>query len=175
MVDENSAEFPDAERKQIARAVGIGAIKYVDLSHNLASDYRFDWDKMLSLDGNTAPYMMYAYARIRSIGRKGGIDYAALPADAKVLITNEFERRLAKKILQFGEVFQVLVKDLSPNVLTGYLFETAQTFSGFYRECPVLQAETPELKMSRLRLCDITARTIHLGLHLLGIETVERM
>jgi arginyl-tRNA synthetase len=175
VVDENSAEFPEAERKQIAKAVGIGALRYADLSHNLASDYRFDWEKMLSLDGNTAPYMMYAYARIRSIGRKGGIDYAALPADTKVLITNEFERRLAKKLLQCGEIFQVLVKDLSPNVLTGYLFETAQTFSGFYRECPVLQAETPELRTSRLRLCDITARTIKLGLHLLGIETVERM
>jgi arginyl-tRNA synthetase len=175
VVDENSAEFPDSERQQIARAVGIGAIKYVDLSHNLASDYRFDWDKMLSLEGNTAPYMMYAYARIRSIGRKGGIDYATLPADTKILITNEFERRLAKKILQFAEIFQVLVRDLSPNVLTGYLFETAQTFSSFYRECPVLQADSPGLKLSRLRLCDITARTIKLGLHLLGIETVERM
>ncbi len=175
VVDENSAEFPEAERKQIARAVGIGAFRYADLSHNLASDYRFEWDKMLSLEGNTAPYMMYAYARIRSIGRKGGIDYATLPADTKILLTNEFERRLAKKILQFGEVFQVLVKDLAPNILTSYLFETAQTFSGFYRECPVLQADSPELKISRLRLCDITARTIKLGLHLLGIETVERM
>lgn len=175
VVDENSAEFPEAERKQIARAVGIGAIKYVDMSHSLGTDYRFDWDKMLSLDGNTAPYMMYAYARIRSIGRKGGIDYATLPADTKILITNEFERRLARKLLQFGEVFQVLSRDLEPNVLTSYLFETAQTFSGFYRECPVLQAQTEELKRSRLRLCDITARTIKLGLHLLGIETVERM
>lgn len=175
VVDENSADFPEAERKQIAKAVGIGAIKYVDMAHSLATDYRFDWDKMLSLDGNTAPYMMYAYARIRSIGRKGGIDYAALPRDTPILITNEFERRLAKKLLQFGETFQVLVRDLEPNVLTNYLFETAQTFSGFYRECPVLQAETPELKHSRLRLCDITARTIKLGLHLLGIETVERM
>lgn len=175
VVDENSADFPEAERKQIAKAVGIGALRYADLSHSIATDYRFDWDKMLSLDGNTAPYMMYAYARIRSIGRKGGIDYAALPADTKILITNEFERRLAKKLLQFPEIFQILARDLSPNVLTGYLFETAQTFSGFYRECPVLQAETPELKMSRLRLCDITARTIQIGLHLLGIETVERM
>lgn len=175
VVDENSAEFPEAERKQIARAVGIGAFRYADLSHNLASDYRFEWDKMLSLEGNTAPYMMYAYARIRSIGRKGGIDYATLPADTKILLTNEFERRLAKKILQFGEVFQVLVKDLAPNILTSYLFEMSQTFSGFYRECPVLQADSPELKISRLRLCDITARTIKLGLHLLGIETVERM
>lgn len=175
VVDENSAEFPEQERKQIARAVGIGAIKYVDMSHSLGTDYKFDWDKMLSLDGNTAPYMMYAYARIRSIGRKGGIDYASLPADTKILITNEFERRLARRLLQFGEAFQVLVRDLEPNVLTNYLFETAQTFSGFYRECPVLQAETPELKNSRLRLCDITARTIKLGLHLLGIETVERM
>jgi len=119
--------------------------------------------------------MMYAYARIRSIGRKGGIDYAALPTDTPIVITNEFERRLAKKLLQFGEVFQVLVRDLEPNVLTNYLFETAQTFSGFYRECPVLQAATPQLKHSRLRLCDITARTIKLGLHLLGIETLERM
>ncbi len=175
VVDENSAEFPEQERKRIARAVGIGALRYADLSHGIATDYRFEWDTMLSLDGNTAPYMMYAYARIRSIGRKGGIDYAALPADTKILITNEFERRLARKLLQFGEVFQVLVKDLSPNLLTGYLFETAQTFSGFYRECPVLQADTPELKLSRLRLCDITARTIQLGLHLLGIQTVERM
>jgi arginyl-tRNA synthetase len=175
VVDENSAELPEAERRQIARAVGIGAIKYVDLSHAIATDYRFDWDKMLSLDGNTAPYMMYAYARIRSIGRKGGIDYAALPSDTRIVLTNEFERKLAKKLLRFGEVFQSLITDLAPNVLTGYLFETAQLFSGFYRECPVLQAQTPELRLSRLRLCDITARTIQLGLHLLGIDTVERM
>ncbi len=175
VVDENSADFPERERKQIAKAVGIGAIKYVDLSHSISTDYRFDWDKMLSLDGNTAPYMMYAYARVRSIGRKGGIDYDNMPADTNILITNEFERRLAKKLLQFGETFQVLARELAPNILTSYLFETAQTFSGFYRECPVLQAETEELKLSRLRLCDITARTIKLGLHLLGIETVERM
>jgi arginyl-tRNA synthetase len=175
VVDENSAELPEPERRRIARAVGIGAIKYVDLSHSIATDYRFDWDKMLSLDGNTAPYMMYAYARIRSIGRKGGVDYASLPADTRIVLANAFEKRLARKLLQFGEVFQILLRDLTPNVLTSYLFETAQLFSGFYRECPVLQAETPERRLSRLRLCDITARTIQLGLHLLGIETVERM
>lgn len=175
VVDENSAEFPEEERLAIASAVGIGAVRYAGLSRSIATDYKFDWDTMLALEGNTAPYMMYAYARIRSIGRKGGIDFAALPADTQILITNEFERRLAKKLLQFGEMFQMLLRELAPNILTNYLFETAQTFSGFYRECSVLHAESEELKRSRLRLCDLAARTIHLGLHLLGIETVERM
>jgi len=175
IVDENSPDLPEAERAEIARAVGTGAVKYADLSHNIASDYRFDWDKMLAMDGNTAPYMMYAYARIRSIGRKGGVEYESLPPDIEVLITNEHERRLAKKLLQFNEVYQKALSELAPNTLTTYLFETAQAFSQFYRECPVLQAETQALRQSRLRLCDLTARTIRLGLHMLGIEVVERM
>jgi len=175
IVDENSPDLPEAERAEIARAVGTGAVKYADLSHNIASDYRFDWDKMLAMDGNTAPYMMYAYARIRSIGRKGGVEYESLPPDIEVLITNEHERRLAKKLLQFNEVYQKALSELAPNALTTYLFETAQAFSQFYRECPVLQAETQALRQSRLRLCDLTARTIRLGLHMLGIQVVERM
>jgi len=175
IVDQNSPDLPETERQRIAEAVGVGAVKYADLSHNIASDYRFDWDKMLAMDGNTAPYMMYAYARIRSIGRKGGIEYESLPEDIRITITNEPERKLAKRLIQFHETYLQACEELAPNALTGYLFETAQCFSQFYRDCPVLQADTEPLKFSRLRLCDITARTIRLGLHLLGIETVERM
>ncbi|GAF79893.1 unnamed protein product, partial [marine sediment metagenome] len=171
IVDENSPDLPEQQRQAVGQAVGIGAVKYADLSHNVASDYRFSWDKMLAMDGNTAPYMMYAYARIRSIGRKGGIEYESLPGDIKIDLTSEWERKLAKRLLQYPDIFLQTCEELAPNVLTGYLFDTAQAFSHFYRECPVLQAESEALKLSRFRLCDIVARTIKSALHLLGIET----
>lgn len=166
------------EMNRIARVVGLGAIKYFDLSHALSSDYKFDLDHMLNLDGNTAPYMMYAYARVRSIGRKAGIDFAALRPNAPIILDHLSELALAKKILRFAEVLDTVARELRPNVLTDYLYDLSRTFSRFYDKrigVRVIDAESDELRTSRLRLCDLTARVLKLGLYLLGIETIERM
>jgi arginyl-tRNA synthetase len=176
--DSEARGFSQEEIDRIAHVVGTGAVKYFDLSHNLTTDYRFDWDSMLSLDGNTAPYMLYAYARIRSIGRKAGIDFADLPPQAALSLVHESEVGLAKAILRFPEVVQNVVRDLRPNYLTDYLFDLSRQFSRFYDRklgVRVVDAETPDLRASRLRLCDLTARVIRTGLHLLGIETLEQM
>jgi arginyl-tRNA synthetase len=166
------------EMDRIASVVGLGAVKYFDLSHSLASDYKFDLDNMLNLDGNTAPYMMYAYARVRSIGRKAGIEFASLSTDAPIILEHATELALAKRILRFGEVLDTVARDLRPSVLTDYLYELSRTFSRFYDKkqgVRVINAEGDDLRTSRLRLCDLTARVLKLGLHLLGIETVEQM
>ena len=172
MVSEKNPELPDEQRRQIARAVGIGAVKYADLSQNRASDYVFSWDKMLSLDGNTAPYMQYAYARVRSIFRKGGL--AGQQSAGEIVLADPAERALALKLAQFSESLAVVAADCMPNVLCAYLYDLAGKFMGFYENCPVLQSDEP-LRSSRLRLCELTARTIRTGLDLLGIETIEQM
>ena len=154
--------------------VGISAVKYADLSQNRTSNYIFDYDKMLALQGNTAPYMLYAYVRVQGISRKGNIDFDQLGADAKMILKEEEELVLAKHILQLGEVLQEVEEDLRPNRLCQYLFELSQKFNLFYDRCPVLQAEEP-LRTSRLVLSDVTARTLKLGLSLLGITVLERM
>lgn len=162
----------DAARlDEVARTVGIGAVKYADLAHNRASDYVFAWDKMLSLEGNTAPYMQYAYARVRSIFRKGEVD-----ADhaAEITITEPAERLLALKLASFDEAVHAVATDCLPHVLCGYLYDLAGAFMGFYESCPVLKAD-PAVRASRLSLCDLTARVIHTGLGLLGIATLEEM
>jgi arginyl-tRNA synthetase len=166
------------ERLQVAERVGIGAIKYVDLAHNRTSDYVFSYDKMLAMTGNTAAYMQYSYARVRSIFAKGGLDESAIrnPQSAiPILLTTPQERALAIALLQFAESLDRVVADYRPNYLTAYLFELASRYSDFFENCPVLRAETDELRTSRLLLCDLTARTIKCGLNLLGIEVVERM
>ncbi len=166
------------ETEQVAEVVGLGAIKYFDLSHSLSSDYTFDIDTMLSLEGNTAPYMMYAYARIRSIGRKAGVNLSAISADSSIVLEHPTEIALAKKLVQFAEKFAVVESELRPNVLTDYLYELAKTFSRFYDKklgVRVIDASPESLRLSRLRLCDLTARTLKLGLFLLGIETIEQM
>jgi arginyl-tRNA synthetase len=166
------------EMDRIATVVGLGAVKYFDLSHALASDYKFDLDHMLNLEGNTAPYMMYAYARVRSIGRKAEVDFTKLPVDAPIILDHPTELALAKKILRFAEILDTVARDLRPNVLTDYLYELSRTFSRFYDKklgVRVINAESDELRISRLRLCDLTARVVKLGLHLLGIETIEKM
>jgi len=187
IVDQNSPEMPADRRAEIAARVGVGAVKYNDLAHNIASDYVFSWDKMLAMDGNTAPYMMYAYARVQSIGRKGEVDYQQLDPDTRITLDSPAELALGKKLVQFGETVATAAGTQSrpgreaaattpaPNVLTTYLFETAQAFSGFYKDCPVLKAGDGALRDSRLRLCDLTARTLQTGLGLLGIDTVDRM
>ncbi|MBI3833856.1 MAG: arginine--tRNA ligase [Planctomycetes bacterium] len=167
-----------SEKDSIAEAVGLGAIKYFDLSHSLMSDYTFDLEIMLSLEGNTAPYMLYAYARIRSIARKAGASPDARLTEAAIALEHPTEIALAKKILQFADVLQTVSRDLRPNVLTDYLFELAKAFSRFYDKkigVRVIDATPESIRSSRLRLCDLTARVLKLGLHLLGIETIEQM
>jgi len=170
--------FTSQQIDQIAETVGIAAVRYFDLSHNLASDYTFDWDRMLAMDGNTAPYMLYAYARIRSIGREAGVDYADLPADAPIILEHPAEVGLAKVLLRLPECIETVSRGLRPNVLTDYLFELSKAYNVFYdrkRGVRVKDASPPELRISRLRLCDLTARALKIGLHLLGIPTVEQM
>ncbi|GAB3184483.1 arginyl-tRNA synthetase [Micromonospora palomenae] len=162
----------DAEAAaEIGRAVGIGAIKYADLATDRARDYVLDWERMLSLDGNTAPYLQYAYSRIRSVFRRAGTD--ARP-DAEILLTEPAERALAFELLGFAGVVAEMERSLEFHHLAGYLHRLASTFSAFYERCPVLRA-SGELRESRLVLADLTARTLRQGLHLLGIRTVERM
>ena len=158
----------------VAQAVGISAVKYADLSQNRTSNYVFSYDKMLALQGNTAPYMLYAYVRIQGISRKGQINFEQLGADAKILLQEETELTLSKHLLKLSEILGYVESDLLPNILCQYLFELSQKFNQFYDQCPVLAAEEP-LRTSRLVLCNITARTLKLGLSLLGIFVIERM
>lgn len=176
--DERRREMSAEQKAEIARAVGLGAVKYFDLSHNLVSDYVFDWDTMLALDGNTAPYMLYAYARVRSIGRRAGVDFDALPPDLPLVVEHETEIALAKALLEFPEVVQRVADELRPHYLTDYLYNLSRKFNAFYdreRGVRVIDAEPERVRQSRLRLCDLTARTLKLGLNLLGISVVEQM
>ncbi|MEM1251729.1 MAG: arginine--tRNA ligase [Cyanobacteria bacterium P01_H01_bin.21] len=157
----------------VSTAVGIGSVKYADLSQNRTSDYIFSFDKMLALQGNTAPYMLYAYVRVQGISRKGGIDFSQL-GDAAILLEDDTELNLAKHLLELDTVVMEVARDLFPNRLCQYLFELSQKFNQFYDRCSVLQAEEPQ-RTSRLMLCDLTARTLKLGLSLLGIPVLERM
>jgi arginyl-tRNA synthetase len=158
----------------VSRTVGLSAVKYADLSQNRTSNYVFSYDKMLALQGNTAPYMLYAYVRVQGIRRKGEIDFDNLDAGAKVIFQSDAELVLAKHLLQLNEVVNAVGGDLLPNRICQYLFELSQKFNQFFEQCPVLKAEEP-LRSSRLVLCDLTARTLKLGLGLLGIQVLERM
>ena len=166
---------PD-ELAEVYEAVGVGAVKYADLSQNRTSDYKFDLEKMVNTEGNTATYMQYAYARNRSIVRRSGADAAALRTDPPpVTLDHPDERALAVQLLRFENALLAAAAEYKPSHVTGYLWDLAKTYSGFFQNCPVLKAETPELRRSRLLLCDLTARVIQRGLDLLGIRTVERM
>jgi arginyl-tRNA synthetase len=173
LVSEKNPELPEAERLEIARIVGIGAVKYADLSPHRQTDYVFSWDKMLSFQGNTAPYLQYSYVRIRSIFRKAGESGAVSPS-AKIDPTDPAERALTLKLLRFGEVLPQVLDDFRPNLLATYLYELASTFHSFFEACPVLKSEGA-MRESRLALCDLTARTLRTGLELLGIRCPERM
>ena len=173
LVSQKNPDLPLEQRRHIAQAVGIGAVKYADLAQNRISDYIFSFDRMLALDGNTAPYMQYAYARIRSIFRRGGREPEDL-ARAQISLAEPAERTLAVKLLQFPETLQAVADDCLPHLLCGYLYDLAVSFTGFYENCPVLKSDEP-VRSARLALCDLTARTIRKGLELLGIETVEQM
>ncbi len=157
-----------------AEVVGLSAVKYADLSQNRLSNYVFSFDKMLALQGNTAPYMLYAYVRVQGISRKGGIDFEQLGDHALIILNEELELVLAKHLLQLGSIMAEVERDLLPNRLCQYLFELSQKFNQFYDKHSVLQAEEP-LRTSRLVLCDLTAKTLKLGLDLLGIPVLERM
>jgi arginyl-tRNA synthetase len=172
----NGSELTGEQRQQISQIVGIGALKYADLSHNRTSDYEFSYDKMLAMSGNTATYMQYAYARVFGIFAKGGIETAAILEDSTpITLANPAERALALAIAQFPEALDLVAADYRPNHLTSYLYELANRYSTFFENCPVLKAESEDLRMSRLKLCYLTSQVIKLGLHLLGIGVVEKM
>ncbi|MHC4104447.1 MAG: arginine--tRNA ligase, partial [Planctomycetota bacterium] len=179
IVEEKNPDLPADKKAQIAEAVGIGAVKYADFSNNRTSDYIFSFDKMLAMDGNTAPYMQYAFARIKSIDRTGedrGVNVEAERSELeKANLTDPYELDLAKHLIRYGEAIQAAAADYRPNYLTSYLYELAQKFSVFYTNCPVLDAG-PDKRPTRLLLCDLTAETIKHGLsNLLGIDVVEKM
>jgi arginyl-tRNA synthetase len=167
-------EETEAFKSEVSQVAGLAAVKYADLSQNRTSSYIFSYDKMLADKGNTAPYLLYVYARIQSISRKGGIDLAQLDTDCPILLHEEYELTLAKHLLQLDEVISEVETDLFPNRLCQYLFELSQKFNQFYDRWPVLKAEEP-IRTSRLILADLTARTLKLGLSLLGIPVLERM
>ena len=182
IVAENDDAKPDGpelsppQRADVAEAVGIAALKYADLSQNRTSDYVFSYDKMLAMNGNTATYMQYAHARVRSIFAKGNVDVRQLRQQPPaVLLSTPAERELALALLRFPEALEMVAADLRPNQLTAYLFELANRYSTFFEQCHVLRAESEPLRNSRLLLCDITARVIQAGLELLGIRVVEKM
>ncbi|WP_434669604.1 arginine--tRNA ligase [Klebsiella sp. B345] len=174
LVAEKNPDMPADELEKLANAVGIGAVKYADLSKNRTTDYVFDWDNMLAFEGNTAPYMQYAYTRVLSVFRKADIDEQALAA-APVILTEDREAQLAARLLQFEETLTVVAREGTPHVMCAYLYDLAGLFSGFYEHCPILAAENETTRNSRLKLAQLTARTLKQGLDTLGIETVERM
>jgi arginyl-tRNA synthetase len=170
IVSEKNPELPEAQRREIARVVGLGAVKYADLLPNRQSDYIFSWDKMLALQGNTAPYLQYAYARIKSIFRKA----ESGKRKAEIALAAPEEIALAKHLLDFGLTLEAVAEEYRPNFLCNYLFELAGKFTSFYENCPVLKAKEA-VRDSRLALCDLTARVLKQGLDVLGIEVVEQM
>jgi arginyl-tRNA synthetase len=172
MADRES-EMGEDERDQVARSLGIGAVKYADLSNDRARDYVFDWDRMLAFEGNTGPYLQYAHARIRSIFRRGEAS-APDPAIPPTLVSPH-ERALALKVLGFGEAVVAAADLCAPSKLCAYLFELASTFTTFYEHCPVLRADDGETRRSRLLLSDVSARVLATGLGLLGMDAPERM
>lgn len=174
LISQKSTALSDQEKADVIEAVGIGSVKYADLSKNRITDYVFDWDNMLSFEGNTAPYMQYAYTRIRSIFNRSQIALSDVE-QAKLSITDEKERALAIKLLQFEEAVQVVGKEGTPHVLCAYLYELAGAFSSFYEHCPILNNDDQQVKLSRLKLALLTERTLKQGLDLLGIKTVEKM
>jgi arginyl-tRNA synthetase len=170
------SRLSELRRREIARTIGIAAIKYADLSQNRSSDYVFSYDKMLSLQGNTATSMQYSYARVQGILARGGIEAAGVSASAgSISLVEPLERQLALRILQLPEAIHESLVDFRPNILAAYLYDLSKSFAQFYDAAPVLKAPTDELRASRLKLCELTARTIKSGLELLGIEVVSQM
>ena len=172
MVETRSEKLPQDEIELTSHIIGLGAVKYAELSQNRLTDYVFSWDKLLALDGNTAPYLQNAYVRIRSIFRRAEED---ADTTAPILLDAPAERILGLKLLQYAESIPVVLDDFRPNILANYLYELANTYHSFYEACPVLKASTPHLRASRLLLSSLTARTLSHGLSLLGIRCPEKM
>ncbi len=171
IIEEKNPNLADAEKVDIARTIGIGAVKYADLSQYRMTDYVFSWDRMLALQGNTAPYLQNAYVRVRSIFRKAGEAAAKIE---KFVLSEAAEITLAKRLCQFAEIVPQVLNDFRPNILANYLFELANSFHAFYETCPVLRSDEP-VRSSRLALCDLTGRVLQRGLDLLGIKVPEKM
>jgi arginyl-tRNA synthetase len=174
LILEKNSSMSDSDRKKISKMIGIGAIKYADLSIDRNKNYVFDWDKMLSFDGNTAPYLQYAHARICSIFRKSSISREST-FNSEILVVNDFEKSLSKSLIGFSESIDETINSYSPHRLAVYLHHLAQDFASFYENCPVLVSNDETQMNSRLALCNLTARTLKTGLGLLGIETPENM
>jgi arginyl-tRNA synthetase len=186
IIDEKNPDLSETGKIDVAQKIGIGAVKYADLSQYRMTDYVFLWDKMLSLQGNTAPYLQNAYVRIRSIFRKAGESPVTTPlwgvteetghrpVATSLTLTNPAEINLAKRLCQFAEIVPQVLNDFRPNILANYLFEVADSFHTFYEACPVLKSDEPA-RSSRLALCDLTGRVLHRGLDLLGIKVPEKM
>jgi len=176
VVSEKNPELPEPQQREIARLIGLGAIKYADLLPNRQSDYVFSWEKMLALNGNTAPYLLYAHTRICSIFRKGGLDGLALGKGIGTTfpLSAPEELALGKQLLNFGHVLEAVADEYRPNYLCNYLYELAARFARFYESCPVLKSVAPD-REARLNLCDLTARVLKQGLAALGLETPKQM
>ncbi|MCF7981531.1 MAG: arginine--tRNA ligase [Pseudomonadales bacterium] len=173
VVEKNQGLSPE-ERQEIAKKVGIGAVKYADLSKHRTSDYMFNWDSMLSFEGNTAPYLQYAYTRIQSIFRKAGINGELPPG--RITLNEEHEINLALKLLRFSETIEQVAAECTPHQLCSYLYELASLTMSFYENCPILKQDiSPEIRTGRLRLCQLAARTLRTGLDLLGIDVMDKM
>ena len=173
LIREKNPEMPEDELKAIANVVGIGAVKYADLSKSRTTDYIFDWDNMLAFEGNTAPYMQYAYTRVASIFKRANMGEADLTLP--LVLEDDREKALATRLLQFEETITNVARDGTPHVMCAYLYDVAGLFSGFYEHCPILTAETEVQRQSRLKLALLTQKTLKTGLDTLGIQTVERM
>jgi arginyl-tRNA synthetase len=173
LVRSKNPEMDQTEVDKIGKIVGISAVKYADLSKDRARDYIFNFDQMLSFEGNTAPYLMYAYTRVASIFDKAGLDMNSIQGEIK--LDAEKEKDLANKLMQFPEILERISQRGQPHTLCSYIYEVAGLFSSFYEHCPILSAETEQQKMSRLRLAALAGKTIKQGLNLLGIKTLERM
>lgn len=173
-ITEKNPDMPSDQRTQVARMIGIGAVKYSDLSSDRVKDYVFDWDRMLSFEGNTAPYLQYAHARICSIFRRAGIERDSV-RDVVPTLSAPQERSLTLRLLQFDAAVWDAIDKFSPHRLCTYLFDLATDFTAFYEHCPVLRAESDDVRMSRLFLCDSTARVMNVGLSVLGIRSPEMM
>jgi arginyl-tRNA synthetase len=173
LVKDKNPELAETELRNIAKVVGIGAVKYADLSKHRTSDYSFNFDLMLNFEGNTAPYLLYAYTRVAGVFRKLGKDFSEV--EGQITLEAVHEHELAAKLAQFGEVLNNVCDKGTPHILCTYLYDVAGLFSSFYENCPILSAETPAQMQSRLRLAALTGRTLKKGLELLGLETLERM
>ncbi|EPG9558799.1 arginine--tRNA ligase [Morganella morganii] len=173
LIREKNSDMPEDELKQLAEVVGIGAVKYADLSKSRTTDYIFDWDNMLAFEGNTAPYMQYAYTRVASVFKRADIDADSLTQP--IILTDDHERQLAARLLQFEETITAVAREGLPHMMCSYLYDLAALFSGFYEHCPILAAESEELRQSRLKLALLTQKTLKAGLDTLGIGTVEKM